>query len=281
MDKTRYRVLTLTVGCMLFLSTTAQRVVAWPCLSGCPDCQTCTSTGCEDDCESGECCDSGTCAEPNTTWTTSVGYTLDAPDALLNEISGAINTIPNVDISLESVGLSVSKQQRDCCDGDGQLQVNGEKKAEGTVSAEASANVTVWGDSVEFEFGTETWGAEIEITAELRVEGNIDVDVTSGYRWNECDEDCAFGSFSANPSVAFVAEVSAQACATFWGVSFCVDIGMEVGIHSDWSFSLTYNQSDCDDDLQGSGSLDRLYLKFTGSANGDSDSKEYDIYNPE
>jgi len=46
MDKTSYRILTLTVGCMLFLSTTAQRVIAWPC-PPCPDCHTCTPTGCE------------------------------------------------------------------------------------------------------------------------------------------------------------------------------------------------------------------------------------------
>jgi len=31
MDKTKRRVLGLTVGFMLFLSTTAERAVAWPC----------------------------------------------------------------------------------------------------------------------------------------------------------------------------------------------------------------------------------------------------------
>ncbi len=47
MDKTSYRVLTLTVGCLLLLSTAAQQVIAWPCLGGCPACYTCTPTGCE------------------------------------------------------------------------------------------------------------------------------------------------------------------------------------------------------------------------------------------
>ena len=51
MDKTSYRVLTLAVSCMLFLSIIAERAVAWPCSppgpEGCGDCYTCTSTGCE------------------------------------------------------------------------------------------------------------------------------------------------------------------------------------------------------------------------------------------
>ncbi|MBA7624211.1 hypothetical protein ES703_31618 [subsurface metagenome] len=47
MDKKSYRVLTLTAACMLFLSTSAQQAIAWPCLGGCPACYTCTETGCE------------------------------------------------------------------------------------------------------------------------------------------------------------------------------------------------------------------------------------------
>jgi len=280
MDKTRYRVLTLTVGCMLFLSTTAQRVVAWPCLSGCPDCHTCTSTGCEFDCESGECCDSGTCEDPNTTWTTSTSYTLDAPDDLLGDISDAINTIPNVSISLDSVSVSVSKEQRDCCDDDSQLETNGKKKAQGTVSAEASVDVTVWGDSVEFEFDLGFWGVELELTAEVRAEGTIDVDVTAGYRWNECDEDCAFGSFSGTPSVGLVAEISAKICNSFlWGAwSSCSQAGASIGVYTDWSFSLTYNEPDCGDGVEGTGSLDRVYVVFTASRDGEEDEEEYDIY---
>ena len=49
------------------------------------------------------------------------------------------------------------------------------------------------------------------------------------------------------------------------------------GIYTDWSFNLTLNASDCDDGLQGSGSLDRLYVKFTASRDGEEDTKEYDI----
>jgi hypothetical protein len=48
MDKKSCRVLTLTVSCLLFLSTTAQQVIAWPCNPpACPSCYTCTPTGCE------------------------------------------------------------------------------------------------------------------------------------------------------------------------------------------------------------------------------------------
>ena len=59
MDKTSYRVLTLTVSCLLFLSTTAQEVSAWPCTS-CPGCLTCRPTGCE--CLAECCCDGRTCS---------------------------------------------------------------------------------------------------------------------------------------------------------------------------------------------------------------------------
>ena len=61
MDKTSYRVLTLTVSCMLLLSTTAQQVIAWPCLGGCPDCETCTPTGCECQADCG--CGGRTCPD--------------------------------------------------------------------------------------------------------------------------------------------------------------------------------------------------------------------------
>jgi hypothetical protein len=54
--------------------------------------------------------------------------------------------------------------------------------------------------------------------------------------------------------------------------------GASAGVFTDWSFEVTYNEDDCDGALQRSGSLGRLYLKFTGTANEDSDTEEYDIY---
>ena len=60
MDKTSYRVLTLTAGCMLLLSITAQRVIAWPC-PPCPDCYRCTPTGCECQAQCG--CGGRTCSD--------------------------------------------------------------------------------------------------------------------------------------------------------------------------------------------------------------------------
>jgi len=68
MGKTSYRVLTLIVGCMLLLSTTAQQVIAWPCRppgEPCGDCYTCTETGCEWDCGAGETCCGGICCDPD------------------------------------------------------------------------------------------------------------------------------------------------------------------------------------------------------------------------
>ena len=62
MDKTSYRVLTLTVGFMLLLSTTAQQVIAWtPCPPPRPPCHTCTPTGWENDCGAGQTCCGGSC----------------------------------------------------------------------------------------------------------------------------------------------------------------------------------------------------------------------------
>jgi len=46
MDKTSYRVLTLTIVCIVLLSVTAEHAFAWPCTT-CPACETCTPTGCE------------------------------------------------------------------------------------------------------------------------------------------------------------------------------------------------------------------------------------------
>jgi hypothetical protein len=62
MDKKSYRILTLTAACMLFLSTTAQQAIAWPCLGGCPACYTCTPTGCEWQCGAGNCCGGSCCS---------------------------------------------------------------------------------------------------------------------------------------------------------------------------------------------------------------------------
>lgn len=67
MDKNKmsFRVLALTITSMLLLSIIAERAIAWPCSphgpDGCGDCETCRSTGCEDDCSQGEfcCTDSG------------------------------------------------------------------------------------------------------------------------------------------------------------------------------------------------------------------------------
>jgi hypothetical protein len=61
MDKKSCRVLTLTVSCLLFLSTTAQQVIAWPCNPpACPSCYTCTPTGCECQAQCG--CGGRTCS---------------------------------------------------------------------------------------------------------------------------------------------------------------------------------------------------------------------------
>ena len=46
MHKTSYRVLTLTIVCIVLLSVTAEHAFAWPCTT-CPACETCTPTGCE------------------------------------------------------------------------------------------------------------------------------------------------------------------------------------------------------------------------------------------
>jgi len=245
----------------------------------CGDCEDCVSTECVYQCSDSECCDNDTCVTPDTSWETSGSYNLEAPDGILEEINGAINTIPNVSISLDSASVSAEKKQRDCCKADGTLIENGERKAETDVSAEASVDVTVWGDSVEIEFGTETWGGEIEITAEVRAVADISLSVSAGYRWNDClDEDCAFGSYSGDPTVGLEAEASAQVCIRLWGVDLCADVGITAAVYSDWSIDVTYNESDCDDGLEGSGSLDRLYVKFTATANDDSDTGEYDIY---
>ena len=62
MDKTSYRVLTLTVGFMLLLSVTAEQAFAWTCTStSCPDCYRCTETGCERRCSPGVGCCGGRC----------------------------------------------------------------------------------------------------------------------------------------------------------------------------------------------------------------------------
>jgi len=58
MDKRKRSVLSLTVGCMLLLSTAAQRVIAWPC-PPCPECYSCMPTGCECKAECG--CGGKTC----------------------------------------------------------------------------------------------------------------------------------------------------------------------------------------------------------------------------
>lgn len=50
MNKTSYKVLTLTVGWLLMLSCIAERAVAWPCPPPRPPCHTCTPTGWEYDC---------------------------------------------------------------------------------------------------------------------------------------------------------------------------------------------------------------------------------------
>jgi hypothetical protein len=61
MDKKSCRILTLTVGCMLLLSTTAQQAIAWPCNPpACPACYTCTETGCECQAQCG--CGGRTCS---------------------------------------------------------------------------------------------------------------------------------------------------------------------------------------------------------------------------
>jgi len=77
-----------------------------------------------------------------------------------------------------------------------------------------------------------------------------------------------------------VAEISAKICTQFlWGLwEGCSQAGASIGVHTDWSFDVTFNQSDCDDGVQGSGSLDRLYVKFTASRDGEEDVEEYDIY---
>ena len=64
MDKTSYRVLTLTVSCMLFLSIIAERAAAWPC-PPCPDCYNCTETGCVNRCnpDTQFCCGNSCCSK--------------------------------------------------------------------------------------------------------------------------------------------------------------------------------------------------------------------------
>ncbi len=62
MDKMSCRVLTLTVGCIVLLSVTAEQAFSWPCLGGCPACKTCTPIGCV--CSSA-CCNDSHCGQDN------------------------------------------------------------------------------------------------------------------------------------------------------------------------------------------------------------------------
>ena len=60
MDKTKHKVLGLTVVWLLLFS--AHHLFAWPC-PPCDDCETCTEAGCEDDCSGGEtCCNDSCCS---------------------------------------------------------------------------------------------------------------------------------------------------------------------------------------------------------------------------
>lgn len=66
MDKTSYRILTLTIGCIVLLSVTAEQASAWPC-PPCPPCYyRCTETGCEYECGTGQGCCGGICYDPDT-----------------------------------------------------------------------------------------------------------------------------------------------------------------------------------------------------------------------
>ena len=107
----------------------------------------------------------------------------------------------------------------------------------------------------------------------VMIAGTANADMVAYYKFEGNANDSSGNNLHGieKGNISYVAGVSDQAIDLDGKDSYMVDCG------ADAAFDIG-NQSDCDDGVQGSGSLDRLYVKFTASRDGEEDVEEYDIY---
>ena len=196
----------------------------------CPTCNKCSGSSCVADdtqkppqnckqCKNGQIVDVDL---GNFTDHIGVGASADLPDVLKNGIQNAINRIPGVSATIESVKLGVTEKVKDCCDpATGNTVPNGKTETTTTIQATIrNLNVQLWPQPptmIDKTFSVTVLGEIVEVRilflAGVFLRSDLTFGGEGGLRTDACgSENCAFGGLTASVNIALVGEISAQGC---------------------------------------------------------------------
>jgi hypothetical protein len=221
-------------------------------------CEECNEYGyCTSYCEGGECCDgAGTCEEPGqwVPWGTSV--TLELNPAIKGQIERALENIPGVgSLHLEEMIGEATGNIKDCCDGDGFLVNNGQKKFERKVTLGAElGKISIYGAS--FSKDAEWLSCEFSVDGQIGVwlDASFAVSAMKGERWNSCDptEECVYGAGGGALTLSLNVGGEIIECHKIGGMCACSDIIIKGSASGSLNGEITYNQPSCTSGLGGS-----------------------------
>ena len=154
-------------------------------------------------------------------------FMVTVPPEILGKVERTINSIPNVNVTLDSLTFGLKNKERDCCQGNSKIS-DGESYREANAKLSAKlVGITLWGPpNITREIDLSIIIATIEFDVGIKLDSDFSVSGVAGLRQDECDsESCNYGSVNIGASIS--TKLTFEIIACFDSIFFekkCADI---------------------------------------------------------
>lgn len=181
-------------------------------------------------------------------WGSSTAVTFTLDNGFKTKINNAINKIPGVNVTLESVTGSVANQERVFCCNDGVEKKEIKNTKSFSLGAEIANEINIWGlPETTYTAGDSSLGFDFKLKAGLGLQpGNISFSVEQEKLTSQCDAtSCITTSVGGSWTPSIVLGVEGEACIAVFGMSGCEEIAVTGALTATVGASLGYATADC------------------------------------
>jgi hypothetical protein len=220
-------------------------------------------------CKSGTC--TGTPYDTNSTYSSQQSFSL--PDWLTKAAADFVEKFSSGIADLEPINLQYQTQAQNCCSEESGQVPLGKVSSQGTVQLAANvAGIPVWPGSFKIDLTVVIpfiGEVDLKVQEGAFFGGEVSLNGTIGYVANACEtkNNCPYGqvNLAIEPSIYLITQQSA--CVEIYGIGkVCQSAGIKGGIKIALNGGIRENSTDnCDNVVQGFGSIERPTIYLTGS----------------